>query len=70
LPIAISESRRTTGRILSEVERKMLGLLRPSSRVTGVRFSLAYCMVSRPVVVSPANAILEILGLDASGYSF
>jgi len=27
-------------------------------------------MVSRPVVVSPANAILEILGLDASGYSF
>ncbi len=38
----------------------MLGLLPPSSSVTGIRFWLAYCMISRPVVVSPVNAILAI----------
>jgi hypothetical protein len=42
--------------------KKMLGLLPPSSRVTGMRFWLAYCMISRPVVVSPVNAILAIRG--------
>ena len=45
----------------------MLGLLPPSSSVTGMRFSLAYCMISRPVVVSPVNAILRMRLLDASG---
>ncbi len=45
----------------------MLGLLPPSSRVTGIRFWLAYCMISRPVVVSPVKAILEIRGDEASG---
>ena len=45
----------------------MLGLLPPSSRVTGIRFCDAYCMISRPVVVSPVNAILAIRLLDASG---
>ncbi|MNW57164.1 hypothetical protein D3C74_349440 [compost metagenome] len=30
-------------------------------------FWLAYCMMSRPVVVSPVNAILRMRGLDASG---
>ena len=48
-------------------EKKMLGLLPPSSRVTGIRFCEAYCMISRPVVVSPVNAILAIRLLDASG---
>ena len=51
----------------------MFGLLPPSSRVTGIRFWLAYCMISRPVVVSPVKAILRIrldggerlAGLDA-----
>ena len=45
----------------------MLGLLPPSSRVTGIRFWLAYCMISRPVVVSPVKAILAIRLLEASG---
>ena len=30
-------------------------------------FSDAYCMIKRPVVVSPVNAILAIRGDDASG---
>ena len=45
----------------------MFGLLPPSSNVTGIRFCDAYCMISRPVVVSPVNAILAIRLLDASG---
>ena len=45
----------------------MLGLLPPSSRVTGIRFWLAYCMISRPVVVSPVKAILAIRFDEASG---
>ena len=47
--------------------KKMFGDLPPSSSVTGIRFSDAYCMISRPVVVSPVNAILATRGLDASG---
>ncbi|SKT41971.1 Uncharacterised protein [Mycobacteroides abscessus subsp. abscessus] len=46
---------------------KMLGLLPPSSSVTGMMFSVAYCMMRRPVVVSPVNAILAMRGLEASG---
>jgi hypothetical protein len=45
----------------------MFGLLPPSSRVTGIRFWLAYCMMSRPVVVSPVKAIFAIRLLEASG---
>lgn len=45
----------------------MLGDLPPSSSVTGIRFWLAYCMISRPVVVSPVKAILAMRGLLASG---
>ena len=53
--------------------KKMLGDLPPSSSVTGMRFSEAYCMISRPVVVSPVKAILamrllwreRLAGLDA-----
>ena len=45
----------------------MFGLLPPNSKVTGIRFCDAYCMISRPVVVSPVNAILAIRLLDASG---
>ena len=45
----------------------MFGLLPPSSSVTGIRFWLAYCMISRPVVVSPVKAILAMRELDASG---
>src|ERR1044071_8338490 len=40
--------------------KKMLGDLPPSSSVTGIRFWLAYCMMSRPVDVSPVKAILEM----------
>ncbi len=45
----------------------MFGDLPPSSSVTGMMFWLAYCMIRRPVVVSPVNAILRMRGLDASG---
>ncbi len=38
----------------------MFGDLPPSSSVTGMMFSDAYCMISRPVVVSPVNAILAM----------
>ena len=47
--------------------KKTLGDLPPSSRVTGMMFSEAYCMISRPVVVSPVNAILRMRGDCASG---
>ncbi len=47
--------------------KKMFGDLPPSSSVTGIRFWLAYCMISRPVVVSPVKAILLMRGLEASG---
>ena len=46
---------------------KTLGLFPPSSRVTGFRFSEAYCMIGRPVVVSPVKAILATRSLLASG---
>ena len=45
----------------------MFGDLPPSSSVTGMMFSEAYCMISRPVVVSPVKAILAMRGLEASG---
>ncbi len=45
----------------------MLGLLPPSSSVTGLMFSLAYCMISRPVVVSPVKATFATRAEDASG---
>src|SRR5215510_7331345 len=45
----------------------MFGLLPPSSSVTGRMFWLAYCMIRRPVVVSPVKATLATRGLEASG---
>jgi hypothetical protein len=47
--------------------KKMLGLLPPSSSVTGMMLSEAYCMISRPVVVSPVKAILAMRGDEARG---
>ena len=47
--------------------KKMLGDLPPSSSVTGIRFWAAYCMIIRPVEVSPVKAILAMRGDDASG---
>ncbi len=44
----------------------MFGDLPPSSVVDGMRFWAAYCMISRPVTVSPVNAILAIRGFVAS----
>src|ERR1700691_4150058 len=46
--------------------KKMFGDLPPSSSVTGIRFWLAYCMISRPVVVSPVKAILGTRELQAN----
>ena len=46
---------------------KMFGDLPPSSMVLGIRFSAAYCMICRPVVVSPVKLTLAMRGLDASG---
>ncbi len=40
--------------------KKMFGDLPPSSSVTGIRFSDAYCMIRRPVVVSPVKATLAM----------
>ena len=45
--------------------KKMFGDLPPSSTVEGIRFSAAYCMISRPVVVSPVKPILAMRGLEA-----
>ena len=38
-----------------------------SSSVTGIKFWLAYCMIRRPVVVSPVKAILATRELEANG---
>ncbi len=51
----------------SRRRRRCSGDLPPSSSVTGIRFCAAYCMISRPVSVSPVKAILAMRGLDASG---
>ena len=47
--------------------RKTFGLLPPSSSVTGMRFWEAYCMIRRPVVVSPVKATLAMRSEEASG---
>ena len=47
--------------------KNRFGLFPPSSSVTGMTFSDAYCMMSRPVVVSPVKAIFAIRLLEASG---
>ena len=47
--------------------KKMFGDLPPSSSVTGIRFSDAYCMIRRPVVVSPVKATLAMRLFWASG---
>ena len=44
----------------------MFGDLPPSSVVEGMMFWAAYCMISRPVTVSPVNAILAIRFFCAS----
>ena len=46
-------------------EKKMFGDFPPSSVVDGMMFCAAYCMIRRPVAVSPVNAILAIRGLEA-----
>src|SRR5699024_1050558 len=48
--------------------KKIFGDFPPNSNVTGIIFSDAYCIINLPVVVSPVNAILEILLLDANGF--
>ena len=47
--------------------KKIFGDLPPSSSVTGMMFSAAYCMISRPVVVSPVKDSLATRLLWASG---
>ena len=44
----------------------MFGDLPPSSVVEGIRFWAAYCMIIRPVPVSPVNATFAMRLLDAS----
>ena len=46
--------------------KKMFGDLPPSSTVEGMRFCAAYCMISRPVTVSPVKPIFAIRGFAAS----
>jgi hypothetical protein len=38
---------------------KILGDLPPSSNVTGIIFSVAYCITKRPVGVEPVNAAFD-----------
>ena len=45
----------------------MLGDLPPSSNVTGIMLLDAYCIIRRPVVVSPMKATLLTLELYAKG---
>ena len=45
----------------------IFGDLPPNSMVTGFRFSDAYCIIRRPVVVSPVKATLATRGELASG---
>src|ERR1700732_2763547 len=44
----------------------MWGDLPPSSTVDGIRFCAAYCMISRPVTVSPVKDTFAIRGFAAS----
>ncbi len=74
LALVEGEHREALERLVVEVvagaatsAKKMFGLLPPSSSVTGIRFWLAYCMIRRPVVVSPVKAILAIRLEEASG---
>ena len=47
--------------------KKIFGDLPPNSNVHGIMFADAYCMIRRPVVVSPVNAIFAIRVLEANG---
>jgi hypothetical protein len=47
--------------------KKMFGDFPPSSNVIGIKFCDAYCIIKRPVVVSPVKAIFLILFDDANG---
>ena len=47
--------------------KKMFGDLPPSSNVTGMIFSVAYCIIICPTAVEPVKAILAIRGLVANG---
>ena len=63
---SIALSRKASSSAITS-SKKMFGDLPPSSSVTGMRLWLAYCMISRPVVVSPVKAILAMRLEEASG---
>src|SRR5665811_1274598 len=48
--------------------KKMLGLLPPNSVLLGMMFCAAYCMIRRPVTVSPVKAILAMRLLVANAF--
>jgi len=50
------------------LSKNMFGDLPPSSSVTGIRFCEAYCIIKRPVVVSPVNATFATRSDVASGF--
>ena len=47
--------------------KKMFGDFPPNSKVIGIMFCAAYCIINLPVVVSPVNATLATLFDDAKG---
>ena len=47
--------------------KKMFGDFPPNSKVIGIMFCAAYCMINLPVVVSPVNATFATLLEDAKG---
>ncbi len=48
--------------------KKTFGDFPPNSKVIGIKFCAAYCIIKRPVVVSPVKAIFLILLEDAKGF--
>ena len=50
------------------LSKKTFGDLPPNSKVNGIIFSDAYCMMRRPVVVSPVKAIFFTSGWVANGF--
>ena len=65
-PSSALSKRPSSASIISS--KKILGDLPPNSRVTGIIFCDAYCIIKRPVVVSPVNAIFAIRLELASGF--
>ncbi|MNI62552.1 hypothetical protein D3C73_1178790 [compost metagenome] len=59
---SIALSKNASSASMTEL-KNMLGDFPPNSSVTGIIFSVAYCMTNRPVAVDPVKAAFATLGL-------